>query len=124
DSIYNQDDSENDKMRLVEVYKTLGIKDITIESFETRFIEGKDKAAITITIKEGRPAAIENISIEGNILIPTEKLLSDIRIKSGNIYNEEIAMNAIHIITSQYIKLGYKDVNVTYSIENGKSDIQ
>jgi len=122
--VYNPDFIETDKQRLIGLYHLMAFKDITIESVDTTFIEDINKAAITITIKEGLPVTIESISTEGNTVIPNTLLLSIIGIKTGGPYYEDIANNAVHIISSQYIKLGYKDVKVTYIEKFGHAGVQ
>lgn len=121
---YNPDYIDEDKNHLIALYKIFGFRDITIEGFTPVFFEDNKKAAITITIKEGLPIIIEGINIEGNTVLTNEKLLSLIGIKTGSNYNEDIAINARHIISSEYTKLGYADVNVTHITTDVSSKIQ
>ena len=121
---FNIDYIESDKTNLIEFLQASGFLDIVIQSFDVNYIDDRKKVAVTISIKEGQCQRIESINIEGNIEVSSDELLSLIALKTGSIYNNDVAMIARHVISSIYVRSGFSDVIVKHSLIKGKVGVQ
>ena len=84
---YKKDEFEMDKMRLIYFYRSLGYLDADIVEEKTR-LEWKNPEStddrelyITLKFKEGERYYFEGYSLEGNKLVPTEKITSQFSLK-------------------------------------------
>ncbi|HQA53528.1 MAG TPA: outer membrane protein assembly factor BamA, partial [Spirochaetota bacterium] len=84
---FKRDQFEQDKMRLIYFYRSLGYLDADIVEENTR-LEWKNpeitedrELYITLKFKEGERYYFEGYSLEGNVLVPTEKITSQFSLK-------------------------------------------
>ncbi len=103
---------EEDKKRIIAYYKTQGFQDAKITS-DSIWMSEEEDWIINISISEGHPYHIRNVSWEGNILYSTSALESVLGIKKGDIYNTELLAERLEFspdgrdISGLYMDLGY-----------------
>lgn len=98
-----------------EMYKT----DLFIDIKADLSVEGED-LILTYIVKE-KPY-INEIFFEGNEKIPSEKLLTDFPVKSGDILNFKKVNEALKKIIKTYEEKSYYNVEVTYDIEEREAN--
>ncbi|MDE5899344.1 MAG: outer membrane protein assembly factor BamA, partial [Treponemataceae bacterium] len=102
---------EADKQAIVAYYMTRGYIDARIVDVlqESVVNEKKDHDELTLTfiIQEGAQYTYNGITITGNEIFSTEKLLSFIKLKTGDVFNQTKFMEGVSGITNLYYENGY-----------------
>lgn len=94
---FKQEKFEEDKMKIVYFYRSMGYLDAEIIDEKTH-LEWKNPETtadrelyITLKIKEGSRYYFDSYSMEGNVLIPTEKMMSQFDLKKEKESPEQLA---------------------------------
>ncbi|RPI79703.1 MAG: outer membrane protein assembly factor BamA [Desulfobacteraceae bacterium] len=126
---------ETDAQRLVVFYHNHGYIKVKIGEPQVAYDEKEKGLKILIDIVEGPQYLINEVKIEGDLILPLADLLEKINIKKGKPYNREIIRNDILDLTEVYGDQGYayvdvlpdtaeddekKQVNITYRIAQGE----
>lgn len=122
---FNSDVIERDKDSLREFYTALGFLEMVIKDVDVHIDLEGGLAAITFDIDEGLKTEIALIDIAGGAPDVREKLLSLVRIKTGDPYNEVDISDARYRILDYYSTLGYPqiDVDIRRTVENNKATV-
>jgi outer membrane protein insertion porin family len=68
----------------------------------------KDKGlTITIEVQEGEQYGVNTVSIEGDLILPAEELMEDVRIGEEKIFNREVVRNDVLALKGIYNDEGY-----------------
>ena len=108
---------QTDIERLKYFYKTRGYLQINVQNPEVTASEDKKWIFITIRLTEGPQFSINNISYNGELLFAEEEMSEKLKIKSGDIYNEENLRQDIQTLTEMYQDKGYAFANVLRTLE-------
>ena len=80
---------QTDVERLKYFYKTRGYLQVNIQNPEVTASEDKKWIFITVRLTEGPQFSVNNVSFNGELLFTEKEMMEKLKIKSGEIYNEE-----------------------------------
>jgi outer membrane protein insertion porin family len=130
-SRFIDDKYQDDKQLIVEKYLSLGYRDIEIVS-DSVYRYNDKTLEIVININEGRKYYYRNITITGNTKYTYDQLMSVIKIKRGDVYDQSLLDSRLHMnqmgldVSTLYMDDGYLffSVNpVEVLVENDSIDI-
>lgn len=131
-SRYIDEKFQDDKQHIIEKYLSLGYRDIEIVSDSV--YKNDDKTLnIVINLNEGRKYYFREITITGNSKYTTKELMSILKIKRGDIYDQalldtRLRMNQTGLdISTLYMDDGYLFFNVNpveVLVENDSIDLE
>lgn len=102
---------EADKQSIIIYYMTKGYIDARIIDVieESSFNEKKEREeiALTIIVQEGAQYTYNGTVLEGNEIFSTEKLLSCIKLKPGDVFNQTKFQEGMSALTNVYYENGY-----------------
>lgn len=102
---------ETDKQKIISYYMTKGYIDANVIDVvqESSFNEkkGRDEINLKFIISEGAQYTYDGITISGNGIFSTEKLLSFIKLKKGDVFNQLKFQEGIASLTNLYYENGY-----------------
>lgn len=98
---YDPDVIRNDVLALKQYYLSLGFFDVDVQS-EELFSEDKSKVTVRFTINEGRRYKVDKIDVVGNDVIGAELLLKNLKLKSGDYFNERFLKEDVQKMTDLY----------------------
>lgn len=102
---------EADKQSIIIYYMTKGYIDARILDIieESSFNEKKEREeiALTIIVQEGAQYTYNGTVLEGNEIFSTEKLLSCIKLKPGDVFNQTKFQEGMSALTNVYYENGY-----------------
>lgn len=102
---------ETDKQIIVQHYMTKGYIDARVVDVieETRFNEKKEREEISLSfiVQEGAQYTYNGTTISGNEIFKAEKLLSYIKLKNGDVFNQVKYQEGLSAITNLYYENGY-----------------
>lgn len=114
-----ESDYEDDKLLLMDFYKSKGFRDVAIVS-DTIYSYSASSMNIDIKVEPGQKYYFRNISWEGNFIYPDETLDGILGIEKGDVYdldllNKKLTFNPTgeRDISSLYMDDGYLFFNVT-----------
>lgn len=108
---------QTDIERLKYYYKTRGYLQVNIQNPEVTASEDKKWIFITIRVQEGPQFSVNDISFNGELLFTEEEMLEKLKLKTGDIYNEENLRLDIQTLTEMYQDKGYAFANVLRTLE-------
>ena len=94
-----------------DLYKSDLISDINLEVFENSYL---------INVKEAK--RIENIYINGNVIIKDDDIIDKLSSKSDFLFNKNDIKKDINLIKEIYLSSGYYDISVSSSFESYSND--
>ncbi len=106
-----------DVERLKYFYKTRGYLQVNIQNPEVTASEDKKWIFITVRLQEGPQFSVNNISFNGELLFTDQEMMEKLKLKSGDIYNEENLRLDIQTLTEMYQDKGYAFANVLRTLE-------
>lgn len=108
---------QTDVERLKYLYKTRGYLQVNIQNPEVTASEDKKWIFITVRLQEGPQFSVNDISFNGELLFGEQEMLDKLKMKSGDIYNEENLRLDIQTLTEMYQDKGYAFANVLRTLE-------
>ena len=108
---------QTDVERLKYFYKTRGYLQVNIQNPEVTASEDKKWIFITVRLTEGPQFSVNNISFNGELLFTEDEMREKLKIKTGEIYNEENLRQDIQTLTEMYQDKGYAFANVLRTLE-------
>lgn len=116
---------EYDKHVILNYYRERGYVDVEIPDvkIETNFNAEKARQEMTITfiIKEGSQYLYNGVTVTGNSIFDTDKILSCVKLQSGAIFDSVRFEEGIAAIQSLYVENGYM-ATVVYPVPNKDSE--
>ncbi len=111
DGAFQKSSLEADKQAVVNYYMNRGyvdahVLDVIQESVRN---DEKDREELTLTfvVQEGAQYTFSGLTLSGNEIFSTEKLMSYIKLKEGDIYNQAKFQEGLSGITNIYYENGY-----------------
>jgi outer membrane protein insertion porin family len=108
---------QTDVERLKYLYKTRGYLQVNIQNPEVTASEDKKWIFITVRLTEGPQFSVNNVSFNGELLFTEKEMSEKLKIKTGEIYNEENLRQDIQTLTEMYQDKGYAFANVLRTLE-------
>jgi outer membrane protein insertion porin family len=130
---FDPEDLEQDAARLTSFYHNEGYIKARVADPVVAFQE--DGIEITMKIDEGSRFSVGAIDIEGDLVIPREKLIGKLKIAGEEYYNRETIRNDVLFLNDLYSNYGYayanisprinedadkQEVSITYNVEKGQ----
>jgi len=102
---YDPEVIRNDVLALKQYYMSLGFFDVDVQSEE---ILSEDRAKVTVqfTIAEGRRYKVDGIDVMGNEVIGGELLLKNLKLASGDYFNERFLKEDVQRMMDLYDQQG------------------
>ena len=111
DGAFQKSSLEADKQAVVNYYMNRGYVDAHVLDViqESNHNEEKDREELTLTfvIQEGAQYTFSGLSVSGNEIFTTEKLMGFVKLKEGDIYNQAKFQEGLSGITNIYYENGY-----------------
>jgi len=112
---------EEDILTLKKMYEKKGFGDVQI-THEVSVDEQTNKAKVNFSVVEGKKIRIRKISVEGNAAFPDKRILKVMKTKRAWLFNagvlkDEVLHEDIGRVEAFYLKNGYADVKVDYSVK-------
>jgi outer membrane protein insertion porin family len=132
--LYNLREVQNDSERIRTTYIDNGFLDVKVGKPEIDFSEEKKGYIITFKISEGDPFTVNELSFDGDLIVPVEELQEILRLKSGEVFRGSLLARDITGLTTFYGNQGYAfanaepafalnrealTVDIRYSLEKG-----
>jgi outer membrane protein insertion porin family len=108
---------QTDIERLKYFYKTRGYLQVNVQNPEVTASEDKKWIFITVRLTEGPQYSVNDITFNGELLFTNEEMMEKLKLKSGDIYNEENLRLDIQTLTEMYQDKGYAFANVLRTLE-------
>lgn len=120
-----EDEFENDKDLVIAYYNEKGYRDAVIAYDSIIPVEGKDgRVNLNIGVDEGNQYFFGDLKWIGNSIYPTPILSRTLGIKSGDIFNQKLLFDRLHMdddaVENLYMNSGYLFFNLS-EIETGVS---
>ena len=108
---FQESELEADKQAITAYYQNLGYIDAEVIDVtkETAINEKKNRDELTITfvIVEGSQYTFGGMTFKGNIIFPSEKLNSFVKLKTGAVYSQQKYQESVMAIADLYYENGY-----------------
>jgi len=108
---FREADLEKDKAAIKSYYLERGYVDAVVENvvreLDTESSQTKNKLKLTFIIKEGDQFTYAGTEIQGNHIFKTEELLAKIRLKSGEVMNQNRFDEGFQAVADVYFESGY-----------------
>ncbi len=102
---YDPEIIRNDELTLKQYYMGLGYFDVDVRS-EVTFSDDKSKVTVGFFINEGARYRVEGVEVVGNDVIDRGKLLSNLKLKHGDFFNERFLKEDVATMTNLYDEQG------------------
>lgn len=115
-SHYTEETVSKDVTKLQNIYYRNGFLDVKITA-EREFTADKSKVRINFAIEEGLAYTVEKIAVTGNTHFDTERLLSKLQLKEGQIYNKQKADSDVAQVLKLHREEGFIDTKVEQNLK-------
>ncbi|MDR1260042.1 MAG: outer membrane protein assembly factor BamA [Endomicrobium sp.] len=105
--IFKEDIYRNDLKLIKKFYKNNGFIDYKFISLTTLYNESRTKIFLKLNISEGVKYKINSVVFYGNFVIDDKKIKRVIKIKKGQIFNQNKVIETIKNISKIYLDNGY-----------------
>ncbi|HWR58618.1 MAG TPA: outer membrane protein assembly factor BamA, partial [Thermodesulfovibrionales bacterium] len=112
---YNPDMLYQDIAVIREFYVALGYLAVDVETPSVNV--DKDKAVITISVKEGPKTLISKLEITGAGAVPADEVLRVLRLKEGHPYNEVDIADGRSRVIDMYFEKGFIDIVINTKVD-------
>jgi outer membrane protein insertion porin family len=110
---FNPKDLAEDRERVIQLYKTEGYLDASVNEPELEFTEDGEGLDIYLTIVEGKKYYVGKIDWTGNTLFPDTTIAERITLKKGEAFNDVLLSQIQFNIANLYGDRGYIYATVT-----------
>ena len=111
DGAFQWSSLESDKQAVLNYYNTRGYADARVVDVLQESVQNEEKEreelSLTFLIQEGAQYTFSGLSVSGNEIFSSEKLLAFMKLKNGDIYNQTKLREGISSITNLYYENGY-----------------
>ncbi|MGD8367233.1 MAG: outer membrane protein assembly factor BamA [Desulfobacterales bacterium] len=114
----NQEDLDQDMAALSAFYQNNGYIQARIGEPEVEM--GKESITITIRIEEGRRFRFGKVDIEGDLILPKDRLLKRVKITGQEFYNRELVRGDVLSLKKLYANEGYAFADVIPRIDRNE----
>ena len=126
---FRDDRYETDFDKLRDHYREFGYLDVEIDPAKVRFDYPKpNRLVLTFAINEGRQYKLGAVTISGNTLYPAEKLLTALKLKTGDVFSPSAIEKDQKALENYIGKDGYVDARVRVvrkpNLQTGAIDVE
>lgn len=109
--LYNAREVQNDSERIRTTYIDNGFLDVKVSKPDVVFSDEKDGFIVTFKISEGDQFRVNELSFQGDLIVPEEELREILALKSGEIFRGSLLARDITGLTTLYGNKGYAFAN-------------
>ncbi|MCZ2721708.1 outer membrane protein assembly factor BamA [Marinomonas sp. 15G1-11] len=109
---YAKQKIQGDLEKLRSFYLDRGYLDFQLVSSQVSLSIDKKEVYVVINIEEGTPYIIDSVALNGNLILPEEKVLEQIKQKSGDLFSRKEATSTMDRISTLLGDEGYLFTNV------------
>jgi outer membrane protein insertion porin family len=110
--IFEEDIHKTDLKSIEMFYKNNGFMDYRFISSTTAYNDDRTKMFLTLNICEGSRYKIGSITYDGNSVVDNKKIEKTIKLKKGQIFNQDKITETINLIHEFYCDRGYLGAKV------------
>jgi outer membrane protein insertion porin family len=110
---FNPKDLQEDRERIIQLYKTEGYIDVSMNEPELQFSDDGKGLDIYLTLVEGRRYYVGKVDWKGNTLFPDTTIAQRITLKKGEPFNDVVVSQIQFNIANLYGDRGYIYATVT-----------
>jgi len=107
---FTRDKLEENRMRIGAAYHENGFVDVQVGAPKLDFKEGS--VTVTYPIREGARFQVRKVDVEGDLIVPAERLVSALKIQPKNWFRRSLVADDIKELTKIYNNMGYAYVDV------------
>jgi outer membrane protein insertion porin family len=119
---YSEEKLEGAMDKLRNFYMDKGYLRFEVKSYQAQVTPDRKSVFITIVVSEGPVYTVKDYGVEGDLIIPREKVLKHIQVKPGETFSREKIITAEKAITAEYGSQGYMFSTVNVRPEISDSD--
>lgn len=109
--LFNLREVQNDSERIRTTYIDNGFLDVKVGKPEIDFSEEKKGYIVTFKISEGDPFTVNELSFDGDLIVPVEELQEVLSLKSGEVFRGSLLARDISGLTTFYGNKGFAFAN-------------
>jgi outer membrane protein insertion porin family len=110
---YLEDTFQDDLDKLTTYYKNKGYLDVDIPENEVEFrYPAKDELVIVIHVHEGEQYHVGKVTVSGNTIFPTDRLMKLLTVKTGDVFSPAAIDKNSDTLRDYYGQYGYLDTVV------------
>ncbi len=109
---YQQSIVDRDLVLLESFVRGEGYLDARVAQGQLRWLDGREKVAVVMSVDEGERYVVRSVSVEGNAAISTEELLKDAEIVAGSPYRRADLGRVVRRMLGLYGEQGYIEARV------------
>ncbi len=107
---FTREKLEEARRMLLAYYMTKGFVDVQVGAPEVQFEDGS--ATVTYAVREGDRYQVRKVDVQGDLIMPKEKLLEKLKTKPRNWYNQRHTLEDIQTLVRTYNNAGYAYADV------------
>jgi len=107
---FTRQDLEQNRLRLIGYYQTKGFMNVQVGAPKMEVREGS--VVVTYPIREGDRFQIRNVDVDGDLIMPKEKLIEPLQAKPKTWVNRQLIGDDIRALTRLYNNAGYAYADV------------
>ncbi|MFC1683386.1 outer membrane protein assembly factor BamA, partial [Candidatus Zixiibacteriota bacterium] len=104
---FEREKYEEDKTKIVDLYRTKGYIDAAVISDSLWYGENKKDLYLSLTVDEGRRFRVGKITLKGNELFPDDQLQAQYVLNEGDLFNQEKYDETLGNLYMSYQEEGY-----------------
>ncbi len=109
---YSEEKMESSLEKIRDYYMDRGYLKFRVISSQAQVTPDRKSIFITIVISEGEKYTVDNVDIAGDIIIPREDIMKQIRVKPGTTFSRKQVLDSQKGISNAYGSKGYMFANV------------
>lgn len=120
DNVLEQEKVEQDVERLADFYYNNGYMDAKVSAPEIK--RGKQGLVITFHIVEGKRYKIGSLAVQGDMLVPRDKLMAAMKTKAGDWYNRGVLRTDMRTLNELYSGRGFAYVQIRPMVKKNDAE--
>lgn len=107
---FTREDLEQNRARLIAYYLNNGFINVQVGAPSIQI--DKDKVKVTYNIREGNRYQVRKVNVEGDLLLPADKMVGSLKTKPRTWFNRQEIGEDIQALTRMYNNAGYAYADV------------
>lgn len=112
DDQYSKQKLSGDLEKLRAYYQNRGYIEFNIDSTQVSIGADKEDMFLTVNVSEGKPYKVGEVKFAGDLKAPESELRALLKLKSGDVFNRELANESVQAISDRLGNDGYAFANV------------
>ncbi|MDR2437009.1 MAG: hypothetical protein LBD17_02950, partial [Endomicrobium sp.] len=121
--VFMEESYQNDLAAIEAFYKNNGFMDYKVVTSTSSFDKNRTKVFFTLNISEGSRYKIGEVSFDGNVALEDKKLKKSIKLKKGELFNEQKIDAIRQEIMEAYADKGYLQAQIIPEFRKSGADV-